>query len=88
MVEYIKKYGSKLSIEEMHKAADRYSLNEADKFVIKRHPKNKDAILLGPFFGESREPEALFYENEKTGEIFSEPEYYYEIIKNDTDRIK
>ena len=53
------------------------------KFVVKRHPTIKDAILVGSYLGERNdgEPEVLFYKNEKTGEIFSEPEYYYEIIK-------
>lgn len=83
MVEYIDKYGSKLTYKQVMEAADRFGLNEADKFVKKRHPKDDDAILIGMKRGENTDgaPEALFYKNEKTGEIFSEPGYYYEMIK-------
>jgi len=83
MVEYVNKYGSKLTHREMMEAADRFGLNEADKFVKHKHPENENAILIGMKRGENTDgtPEVLFYRNEKTGEIFSEPEFYYEFMK-------
>jgi len=83
MVEYIDKYGGKLTHREMMEAADRFGLNEADKFVKHKHPENENAILIGMTRSENTNgiPEALFYINEKTGEIFSEPEFYYEFMK-------
>ena len=83
MVEYIDKYGSKLTHRKMMEAAGRFGLKEADKFVKQRRPENEDAVLIGMKRGENTDgtPEALFYRDERTGEIFSEPEYYYEIMK-------
>lgn len=83
MVEYIDKYGSKLTHRQMMEAADRFGLNESEKFVKQKHPERENAVLIGMKRGENTDgtPEALFYRDEKTGEIFSEPEYYYEIIK-------
>ena len=79
--EFIKKYGSKLTIKEMLLKAEKYGLAEARKFVVKRHPEIQDAVLIGSMMGENAdcEPDVLIYKNEKTGEIFSEPEHYFEI---------
>ena len=69
----------KLTLKEMKSLGDKYGLELAKEFVIKRHPKNKDAILIGT--GLRGKTKYLIYKDEKTGKIITDPEYFIQIIK-------
>ena len=58
----------------------RFGLEEIEKFSKKRHPENPDLVLIGWKLAEKEEPEYLVYLNEKTKELFTEPEYYIKLI--------
>ena len=47
-----------------------------------KHSLIEDTVLVGRSLGENSDgsPEVLIYKNEKSGEIFTEPERYYRYI--------
>ena len=45
------------------------------------HPTIRDAVLVGSWLGEGREPMSSLYINIKTDRVFSEPPEIYERIR-------